>query len=122
MCTPCSEQILVQLHSLSGGTYAQTVDDGNTSSLPEVMLHRIIQLNSAVTWDHHCGSAGCNTDSPGFGCDARICISHELGHAEGLGHCGIDFGVMCHTNATVHGTAFWTPQPQDVLGIKTIYP
>ena len=124
MCSSCTEQILVELTPLPPGLYAQTTDDNNTATLPEIMLHRTIQLGAAVTWDHHCNSSdsGCNTSGPGFSCDARVCISHETGHAEGLGHCGFDFGVMCQVSSTAHGTAFWHPQPQEVLGLQTVYP
>jgi hypothetical protein len=124
MCSTCAEQILVELTSLPAGTYGQTADNNNTGSIPEIMLLRTIQLGSAATWDHHCNSAdsGCNTSGPGFSCDARVCISHETGHAEGLGHCGYDFGVMCQTSATVHGTAFWHPRPQEILALQTTYP
>jgi hypothetical protein len=124
ICTSCSEQILVRLAALAPNVYAQTSDDNNVAGLPEIMLHRTIMMGSAVTWDHHCAAAdsGCNTSGPGFSCDSRVCMSHELGHAEGLGHCGFDFGVMCQVNNTVHGTAFWHPQAQEVLGLKTLYP
>lgn len=54
-------------------------------------------------------------------------LTHEIGHTLGLGHCDLDRGAMCHTtsstsNEQAEGTLFWTPQPNDILGLKAIYP
>jgi len=124
MCTSCSEQILVKLAPLQQGWYSSTEDNSNEPGIPEIMVHRTIVLATAVTWDHICGTTdvGCTTSSPGFGCDARVCISHEMGHAQGLGHCPHDWSVMCSSNQAVHGTAFWTPQASELLGLKVLYP
>ncbi len=118
----------VRLSSGIGGDYSNTQIDQDSGTVPATILHAFINLNSGVTWNHFCGpsnSSGCHGGPGGFTCDARLCVSHEMGHAEGLWHCGIDFGVMCHYSAIAsgfQGTAYWTPQFSDVSALKVIYP
>jgi hypothetical protein len=76
-------------------------------------------------FDHSCGAADDGCTSPGW--DDRIALSHETGHSLGLGHCPLDFGVMCHTSLTngsswSEGTSYWTPQGRDQDGILATYP
>ena len=70
----------------------------------------LIQWNTNHTWITNAAKAwNCKGD-------ARKVMTHELGHAHGLGHTGISPAVM-RTGATT----YWKPQANDKLGLQEIY-
>ena len=106
------------------GALADTSYLGVSSATPAVFTNIMIRLKNTA-YNHPCGNTdvGCTN----AGGDDRFVLTHEIGHTLGLGHCDLDRGAMCHTtsatsNEQAEGTLFWTPQPNDILGIKAIYP
>lgn len=61
-----------------------------------------VLVNTLINWNCHG--------------DARKVTTHELGHAEGLGHTGISPAVM-----RSGATTYWKPQANDELGLQKIY-
>ncbi len=127
--SPCSEEVLVMVAAAGdadlGGNYAVTVRHGFSSGTPALFLDQTIKIKNQA-YDHPCGASddGCYGVT---GNDDRILISHEIGHTLGLGHCDLNYGVMCHTRPSptseiTPGTAYWKPQKRELLALQAFYP
>jgi hypothetical protein len=86
-----------------------------------------ISIKSTQSFNHDCPDtdAGCNDF--GLSEDRHSPLSHEFGHVLGLGHCDVDFNVMCAEGPSgtmdhQGGTAFWTPQQSETWALMAIYP
>jgi hypothetical protein len=108
------------------GNLATTIADGYSAGTPALFLHQTLRIMK-TPFEHECGLTdnGCG----GFPHnDDRPLISHEIGHTLGLGHCDIDFQVMCHVISTTstelyfEGTSYWKPQTFDVRALQAFYP
>lgn len=102
---------------------------------PQLINHGFIKFvnpetlpNSPDPYDHSCGTTdnGCIGGAPNT-FDDRTLLSHEFGHSLGLGHCNLDFSVMCGVRDTVttndtYGTVYWTPRKRDLLALEAMYP
>lgn len=76
-----------------------------------------VHLNSTISWNDSLAFGVINTsDGPICRADARKVMTHEIGHAQGLGHTGVDPAVMRQG-----GTTYWRPQPNDKDGLQAIY-
>jgi hypothetical protein len=134
VCTAitCVEQIYVLLapptdSAFVGNNYAAvTIPDSNSG--PNTMAHRTIKIRNTLSFSHACGTAddGCTV-----GGDDRPLISHEYGHAYGLGHCDRYSGVLCNLgvapgpekpNDYLNGNMHWVPQTGEILALKKLYP
>ena len=80
----------------------------NSSSSPHVVIEADVVFNTLVTWNHSFTYSQTSADS-------RKVATHELGHAEGLGHTG--FTAVMHQGAE----SFWTVQTNDVQGMQAVY-
>ncbi len=88
------------------------------SSNPRQIAFSEIIMSRQIAWNHTY-TFTCYQPEPGTTvcrADARKVSTHELGHAEGLGHTGISPAVM-RTGAVT----YWTPQANDKAGIVAIY-
>jgi hypothetical protein len=102
--SPCTEDVTVVLVQPGdtdvGNAFAATVQDGgNTPGEPMEFIRQTLKVKDA-TFDHPCGEVddGCYGVT---GNDDRTIISHEIGHSLGLGHCDINYGVMCHVRPSL---------------------
>ncbi len=129
-CNPgCTEDVLVKAVAVGdpdlGGAFAVTVRDGGfTAGTPAFFLHQTLKIK-LTSYSHPCGTLddGC-TSAAG---DDRPVISHELAHTLGMGHCDMDFRVMCHVKSTItnelaEGTLYWTPRTMDTRALRALYP
>jgi hypothetical protein len=129
-CNPgCAEDVLIKAVAVGdpdlGSAYAVTVPDGGfTSGTPAFFVHQTIKIKLAA-YSHTCGTVddGC-TNAAG---DDRPLISHEIAHTLGMGHCDMDFRVMCHVKSTTtselaEGTMYWTPRTLDKRALRALYP
>jgi hypothetical protein len=96
-------------------TYGSTIVGAYLSSpyhiySASIKINTHIQWNTTHTWD--------SDEAKAWNCkgDARKVMTHELGHAQGLGHTGISPAVMRSLSTT-----YWKPQPNDVQGLQHIY-
>lgn len=131
----CSENILIKRYPSSdpdvGGYAAVTLADVRSNTTPVVWQHVHIKILDTLTFDHPCGAvdSGC-TGAANHSNDDRHLLAHEFGHALGLAHCDLDFGVMCAVTASgtvpsadsAGGTSFWLPQETDIWALKAVYP
>jgi hypothetical protein len=127
----CNPDVAVFVGSAQymGGAYGMFTDTTVTSTQPAKFVFGELRVNDparvGTVWNHSCGAVDDGCGNPAW--DDRIAISHEVGHSLGLGHCGLDRGVMCHTAGSPdelwsEGTSFWTPQGRDEAGILAVYP
>jgi hypothetical protein len=99
-------------------------DDIKCGPTLALATYRIIVLNNdLVNFAHGCSDAdtGCTAG------DGRILLSHEMGHAEGLGECDMGFGAMCAVKAAggndmASGPRYFRPQWTDKQGLVAAYP
>ena len=87
-------------------------------SSPTVIVAAEIIMNRLIAWNHTYNFA-CWQPEPGTTvcrADSRKVGTHELGHAEGLGHTGISPAVMRQG-----ATTYWKAQANDKSGIIAIY-
>lgn len=123
----CADDVLVKVVPVGdpnlGNNLAVTLRDGGfTAGEPAFFNHQTILVRN-MEFNHPCGAVddGCNV-----GGDDRPLISHEVGHTLGLGHCDLDYSVMCHVRSTLNselaeGTTYWTPQTRDLRAINALY-
>jgi hypothetical protein len=124
-CTSISCEAGVQIVADTASYFgAGTTTLAESSGRPAVFYVLRIAVGKA-SYNHECGTIddGCITTVH----DDRILISHEIGHTLGLGHCDLNYSVMCHVigsknNDFAEGTSFWTPQSREIMGLKVIYP
>lgn len=127
-CYPFSSpraDVIVAVDSTKGCGYGGSLATSRSSTVPQLYYQARIWIGGPCTsYDHSCGTVddGCTTT----GLDDRILVSHEVGHSLGLGHCDLNYGVMCHvksstTSEQAEGTSYWTPQSRDIMGLKVIY-
>ncbi len=105
-CSCQNEGIFVQRVALAPGTYSN-FGGTQTNAVPALFTSGDIKMSTLVTWNH---SLSCPDATH---CDDRAAMSHEMGHAEGLGHTGFTQSVM--------GGLFYNPQTNDRQGIVAIY-
>jgi matrixin len=100
-------QIYVQRGSLQDpSAWAETV----VARSGHTIVSATTTFNTLVTWNH------TFTYTPGNNhADSRKVGTHELGHAEGLGH--TSFTAVMHQ----HAESFWTPQTNDIQGMQAVY-
>jgi len=92
--------------------------NGISPSNPRQIVFSEIVMNRQIAWNHTFNFT-CYQPEPGTTvcrADARKVSTHELGHAEGLGHTGISPAVMRQGAVT-----YWKPQTNDKSGIIAIY-
>jgi hypothetical protein len=125
----CAEHVLVKAAPVGdpdlGSNFAVTLRDGGFSAGTPAFFNHQTLIIRLTAYSHPCGSVddGC-TSAAG---DDRPLISHEIGHTLGLGHCDMDFGVMCHVKSTItnelaEGTLYWTPRTRDTRALRAFYP
>lgn len=75
-------------------------------------VHKVVEadvtFNKLVTWNH-------TFTYDVYKADSRKVATHELGHAEALGH--TNYTAVMHQGAE----SFWTPQTNDVQGMQAVY-
>jgi hypothetical protein len=79
-----------------------------SQSSPYVIVSADTTFNTLVTWNHSYTYDVTHADS-------RKVATHELGHAEGLGHTG--YTAVMHQGAM----SFWTVQTNDIQGMQAVY-
>lgn len=98
-------QIYVQRGSISDpSAWAETI----TSASGHTIIGATTTFNNLVTWNHSFTYTVTQADSRKVG-------THELGHAEGLGH--TNFTAVMHQSAE----SFWAPQTNDIQGMQAVY-
>jgi hypothetical protein len=76
---------------------------------PEVSFNTLDYWNSSLDW-YHSGAV--------YHADGRATAAHETGHVEALGHTGTTSAIM---HWDLDGFTFYTPQSNDIRGIRAIY-
>ena len=120
-----SAQIQIVVDPQQGCGYGGRLATAKSSGTPAVYYVVRITIGKCTSYSHYCGTVddGCTTNA----LDDRIIVSHEIGLSLALGHCDLNYSVMCHvtgnrTNDFAEGTSYWTPQVREDMGLKGIYP
>lgn len=112
-------EVTVDMARLSdeGQCYFGITDTHWRDDSPYRIYNSEVHLNSTISWNDSLAFGVINTsDGPICRADARKVMTHEIGHAQGLGHTGVDPAVMRQG-----GTTYWRPQPNDKDGLQAIY-
>jgi hypothetical protein len=88
--------------------WAETLVSAQSAS-PHRIVSALTRFNYLVTWNRSLTFDATHAD-------ARKVATHELGHAEGLGHTGHSPAVMRQG-----ATTYWKVQTDDVLGMQAAY-
>lgn len=112
-----SDEAHVYLGSLPNNVYATTTVTYLRTS-PNNITHADMRFNSAVFWNNSLdfSSFQLPNGETRWRADSRKVMTHEFGHAEGLGHTGIDPAIM-----RSGATNYYTVQANDRAGIIAIY-
>lgn len=112
-CTGCGSyyDIYVLRVALPPGTHSTFAGEqccGSTTDWRgrDYYTSGVIKVASATIWNHN---LTCDYSH----CDSRAAISHEMGHAEGLGHTSY--------TSVMGPRVQWVPMSNDVSGIVTIW-
>jgi hypothetical protein len=112
-----SDEIYAWAGVMSEGVYAGTSISVQQSQ-PYHITHADIEFNSEIVWNRSL-DFGLTYPEPGttlYHADSRKVSNHEMGHAEGLGHTGIDPAIMRQG-----ATTYYHVQANDRSGIIAIY-
>lgn len=112
-----SDEVYAWAGVMPDGIYAGTTDSYQGSQ-PYHITHADIEFNSNVAWNRLLDFS-VTYPEPGttlYHADARKVANHEMGHAEGLGHTGINPAIMRQG-----ATTYYHVQSNDAAGIVAVY-